>query len=176
MNEQISKTLFSEQMIRDKVAQLGAQLAHDYKGKDPIFIGVLKGCFIFMADLIRQVNIPLSVDFMVVSSYGDQTTSTGVVKIIKDLSCSIEGRHVVIVEDILDTGFTLSYLKSILECRNPASIRIVTLLDKDSRRKADIEADYIGFSCPDAFIIGYGLDKAEHWRNLPYIAVLGNRI
>lgn len=176
MNEQISKILFSEQMIQDKVAQLGVQLTHDYEGKDPIFIGVLKGCFIFMADLIRQVNIPLSVDFMVVSSYGDQTTSTGVVKIIKDLSCSIEGRHVVIVEDILDTGFTLSYLKSILECRNPASIRIVTLLDKDSMRKADIKADYIGFSCPDEFIIGYGLDKAEHWRNLPYIAVLNNDI
>lgn len=176
MNEQISKTLFSEQMIQDKVAQLGAQLAHDYKGKDPIFIGVLKGCFIFMADLIRQVNIPLSVDFMVVSSYGDQTTSTGVVKIIKDLSCSIEGRHVVIVEDILDTGFTLSYLKSILECRGPASIKIVTLLDKSSRRKADIKADYIGLPCPDEFIVGYGLDKAEHWRNLPYIAVLKSEL
>ena len=176
MNEQISKTLFSVQMIKDKVAQLGAQLATDYKGKNPIFIGVLKGCFIFMADLIRQVDIPLSVDFMVVSSYGDQTTSTGVVKIIKDLSCSIEGRHVVIVEDILDTGFTLSYLKCILECRNPASIKIATLLDKSSRRKADIKADYIGFACPDEFIVGYGLDKAERWRNLPFIAALDNDI
>lgn len=166
------KIVFSESDIQQRVHEIGKILADEYKDKDPIFIGVLKGCFIFMADLIRCVEIPLSVDFMVVSSYGLNTESSGVVEIVKDLSCSIEGRHIVIVEDILDTGFTLSYLKRILDCRNPASIKIVTLLDKRERRKADIAADYACFVCPDKFIVGYGLDKAEYWRNIPHIISL----
>ena len=171
MNDQW-EVIFSEEEIRERVRALGKQITADYEGKNPLLAGVLKGCFVFMADLIRSINTDLSVDFMVVSSYGDKTVTSGVVKIIKDLSSDITGRHVLIVEDILDSGNTLSFLKQYLGCRNPASIRIVTLLDKPDRREAVIKADYVGFVCPNRFIVGYGLDSKEHYRNLPFIASL----
>ena len=171
MERDIQNILMSQDEILAKVAQVGEQISRDFEGKNPVFVGVLKGCFIFMADLMRHVNVNCSVDFMAVSSYNG-TSSTGAVKINKDLSEDIEGRHVIIVEDILDSGVTLSYLKQYLLVRKPASISIVTLMDKPSRRKADIYADYSCFEVPDAFVVGYGLDYNEHYRNLPYIGVL----
>lgn len=168
----VEKLFASEEELKGIVARLGAQIAADYAGKTPLFVGVLRGCFMFMADLVRACDIPCTIDFMVVSSYGKGTTSTGAVKIIKDLSENIEGRDVIIVEDILDSGNTLSYLKNYMQARNPASIRIVTLLDKPERRTADVKADYVGFTIPDAFVVGYGLDYSEKYRNLPYIGVL----
>ena len=171
MEKDIQKILISEEEIHARVAEIGAQITRDFKDKDPVFIGVLKGCFIFMADLMRCVDVKCSMDFMAVSSYKG-TTSTGAVSIDKDLSAPIEGRHVILVEDILDSGVTLSYLKRYLMGRKPASINIVTLLDKPARRKADVFADYSCFEVPDAFVVGYGLDYNEHYRNLPYIGVL----
>lgn len=171
MERDIQNILMSQDEILAKVARVGEQISRDFEGKNPVFVGVLKGCFIFMADLMRHVNVNCSVDFMAVSSYNG-TSSTGAVKINKDLSEDIEGRHVIIVEDILDSGVTLSYLKQYLLVRKPASISIVTLMDKPSRRKADIYADYSCFEVPDAFVVGYGLDYNEHYRNLPYIGVL----
>lgn len=168
----IESILVSEEELREKVRELAAQLARDYEGKNPFFIGVLKGCFVFMADIMRDIDFYCDIDFMAVSSYWSQTTSTGAVKITKDLNRDIEGRHVVIIEDILDSGRTLSYLKKYLMNRKPASIRICTLLDKPSRRKAEIEAEYVGFSIEDAFVVGYGLDYAERYRNLPFIGIL----
>ncbi len=172
MKNDIEKVLISEQELQEKVAAMGAQISRDFADKDPLFVGVLKGCFIFMADLIRGVEADCRMDFMAVSSYGRGTVSSGAVEIIKDLSVSIEGKHVLIIEDILDSGVTLSYLRGFLEQRKPASIRICTLFDKPARRRADIQADYVGFLCPDAFIVGYGLDFDERYRNLPYIGVL----
>ena len=167
------ETIFAdEEQLKGLVARMGAEITADYQGKEPLFVGVLRGCFVFMADLVRACEVPCSVDFMVVSSYGKGTTSSGAVKIIKDLTENIEGRDVIIVEDILDSGNTLSYLKKILQARNPASIRIATLLDKPERRTADVTADYVGFEIPDAFVVGYGLDYQEKYRNLPYIGVL----
>ena len=171
MQGDIEKVLISEDEIERHVAEVGRKISEDFAGKDPIFVGVLKGCFIFMADLMRRVDIHCSMDFMAVSSYSG-TSSTGAVKINKDLSEDIEGRHVIIVEDILDSGVTLSYLKKYLEVRKPASMSIVTLMDKPSRRKADVYADYSCFEVPDAFVVGYGLDYNEKYRNLPYIGVL----
>lgn len=172
MDKDILKVLISEAELRERVTQLGVRITADYAGKSPIFIGVLKGCFVFMADLMRHVDLYCDVDFMAVSSYGGGTKTTGAVKINKDLSRDIEGRDVILVEDILDSGVTLSYLRAYLQRRNPASIRIVTLMDKPARRKADITADYFGFNVPDEFVVGYGLDYAERYRNLPYIGVL----
>ena len=171
MEKDIESVLISAEEIEEKVAAVGAQISKDFEGKDPIFVGVLKGCFIFMADLMRHVSINCSVDFMAVSSYSG-TSSTGAVKINKDLNESIEGRHVIIVEDILDSGITLNYLKNYLMGRKPASIDIVTLMDKPSRRKADVYASYSCFEVPDEFVVGYGLDYNEKYRNLPYIGVL----
>lgn len=171
MLSDIESILISEAEIQEKVSRMGKQISQDFKGKDPLFVGVLKGCWIFMADLMRYVDIHCSVDFMAVSSYSG-TSSTGAVKINKDLSENIEGRHIIIVEDILDSGITLSYLKSYLMVRKPASITIATLMDKPARRKADIYADYSCFEIPDAFVVGYGLDYNERYRNLPYIGVL----
>ena len=172
MNNDILEILLSEEEIRDRVREIGAQITKDYAGKTPFFLGVLKGCFVFMSDLVRNVDLPCSMDFMAVSSYGRGTSTTGAVRITKDLSRDIEGKDVIIVEDILDSGVTLSYLKSYLGNRKPASLRIVTLLDKPSRRKADITPDYSGFTVPDEFVVGYGLDYAESYRNLPYIGIL----
>ena len=171
MHEDIEKILIGEDEIKARVAEAGAKISRDFAGKDPIFVGVLKGCFIFMADLMRYVDIQCSMDFMAVSSYSG-TSSTGAVKINKDLSEDIEGRHLIIVEDILDSGVTLSYLKNYLMVRKPASISIVTLMDKPARRKADVYADYSCFEVPDAFVVGYGLDYNERYRNLPYSGVL----
>ena len=171
MLNDIERILITEDELRVKVKAIGRQISRDYEGKDPIFVGVLKGCFIFMADLMRSVDIHCAMDFMAVSSYSG-TTSTGAVKINKDLSEDIQGRHVIIVEDILDSGVTLNYLKSFLQQREPASIRIATLMDKPSRRRAPVYADYSCFEVPDAFVVGYGLDYNERYRNLPYIGVL----
>ena len=171
MKEAIERVLISEEELEAAVAEMGRKISADYADKDPIFIGVLKGCFIFMADLMRHVNISCSMDFMAVSSYSG-TTSTGAVKINKDLSEIIEGRHLILVEDILDSGVTLNYLKNYLMVRKPASIAVATLMDKPARRKADIYADYSYFEIPDAFVVGYGLDYNERYRNLPYIGVL----
>jgi len=172
MRSDIMTILEDETQIQKRIAELGAQISRDYAGREPLFVGVLKGCFMFMADLMRACEVNCTVDFMVVSSYGSGTSSTGAVKIVKDLSEDIEGRDVIIVEDILDSGNTLSYLKKYLGGRNPASIRIVTLLDKPERRTADIAADYVGFTIPDAFVVGYGLDYDQRYRSLPYIGVL----
>lgn len=171
LRDDIESVLLSEEQIQGKVAEVAKVISDDYRDKNPIFVGILKGCFIFMADLIRYVDVNCTMDFMAVSSYSG-TSSTGAVKINKDLSQDIEGRHVIIVEDILDSGVTLSYLKNYLMGRDPASIKIVTLMDKPARRKADIFADYSCFDVPDAFVVGYGLDYNERYRNLPYIGVL----
>jgi len=172
MKDDILKVLVSEEELEAKVTELGERITADFEGKDVFFLGVLKGSFMFMADLLKHVDLHCEMDFMAVSSYGSGTTTTGAVKITKDLNRDIHGKHVIIVEDILDSGVTLSYLKGYLENRQPASISIVTLLDKPARRKADIKADYFGFAVPDEFVVGYGLDYAEVYRNLPYIGVL----
>ena len=171
MTNDIERVLISEEEIEAEVTRVGRQITEDFRDKNPIFVGVLKGCFIFMADLMRHVDIKCTMDFMAVSSYSG-TSSTGAVKINKDLGQDIEGRHVIIVEDILDSGVTLSYLKHYLLGRRPASITIATLMDKPARRKSDIVADYSCFEVPDAFVVGYGLDYNEQYRNLPYIGVL----
>ena len=170
--QDIEKILFSEEELKQRVKELGEQIASDYQGKEPILITVLRGSYIFMADLSRAIDLPCVIDFMSVSSYGKGTTSSGQVKIIKDLSENIEGRDVIVVEDILDSGNTLSSLLEILETRKPASVRLCTLLDKPERRVRDISADYCGFTIPDAFVVGYGLDYAEKYRNLPYVGIL----
>ena len=172
MQNDILKVLFSEEEIRAKVKEMGRQITADYAGKNPFFLGVLKGCYIFMSDLTRSVELQSTMDFMVVSSYGSGTATTGAVEITKDLSQDIHNRDVIIVEDILDSGVTLSYLKGYLANRKPNSIRIATLLDKPSRRRADVRPDYCGFEVPDEFVVGYGMDYDERYRNLPYIGVL----
>ena len=172
MHDDIKNVLVSEEELKAKVRELGAQISRDYEGKNLVLVSILKGSVVFMADLMRSVTIPCSVDFMAVSSYGNQTTTTGAVKINKDLNQDIEGRDIILVEDILDSGVTLHYLKDYLSVRRPASITIATLLDKPARRKAPIHAAYAGFEVPDAFVVGYGLDYAEKYRNLPYIGVL----
>ena len=178
----VEEILYSEQAIHERVAQIGQQITEDYRDVayeetphgDPaiLMVSVLRGAAIYMSDLARQIDLPFEMDYMAVSSYGNGVKSSGVVRILKDLSSQIEGRNVVIAEDVLDSGLTLSYIKELLESRGPRSIRIATLLDKPSRRKVDLQADYIGFSVPDEFVIGYGLDYAERYRNLPYIGVL----
>lgn len=175
MDNSIERVLISADEIEEKVAEVGRKISEDYEGKNPIFVGVLKGCFIFMADLMRHVSIPCTMDFMSVSSYVG-TSSTGAVKINKDLNQDIEGRHLILVEDILDSGVTLNYLKSYLQVRKPASVHIVTLMDKPAHRKAPVYADYACFDVPDAFVVGYGLDYNERYRNLPYIGILSPEV
>ena len=172
MRNDIQEVLFSEQQLADKVAELGARISADYEGKNPLVVSVLKGSYVFMADLTRKITIPCNVDFMAVSSYGAGTKTTGEVQIIKDIGSKIDGRHLIIVEDILDSGVTLSFLMKILKARGAASIRLCTLLSKPERRKVDVPIDYLGFEIPDAFVVGYGLDYAEKYRNLPYIGIL----
>lgn len=172
MKDDILKVLLSEQEIQAKVAELGRQITEDYQDKKLLMVSVLKGSVIFMADLMRAINCHARIDFMSVSSYGNSTKSSGVVKIIKDLDMNLEGYDLLLVEDILDSGKTLYYLREILKERNPASIRIATLLNKPERRTADIVPDYSCFEVPDEFVVGYGLDYAEKYRNLPYIGVL----
>ena len=172
MREDIASILLSEEQIHTRVRELGAEISRDYAGKEPLFVGVLKGCFIFMADLFREVTIHGSVDFMAVSSYGNGTSTTGAVKINKDLSQDIENRDVIIVEDILDSGNTLYFLKNYFMTKGASSVTVVTLLDKPARRTKPIAADLAGFEVPDEFVVGYGLDYAQKYRNMPYIGVL----
>ncbi len=171
-DQDILEVLQTQEALKTRVAQLGAEITRDYAGKTPVIISVLRGSYIFMADLTRCIDLPCTVDFMSVSSYGAGTSSSGQVKIIKDLSESIEGRDLIIVEDILDSGNTLYYLRDVLLARKPASVKICTLLDKPERREKPIHADYRGFEIPNAFVVGYGLDYAEKYRNLPYIGIL----
>ena len=172
MQDDILKVLLSEEQIAEKVAQIGRQITEDYRDKNLLMVSVLKGSVVFMADLMRAVDCPARIDFMSVSSYGSGTKTSGVVKIVKDLDLNLEGYDLLLVEDILDSGRTLYYLREILEKRNPASIRIATLLNKPARREADIAPVYSCFEVPDEFVVGYGLDYAEKYRNLPYIGVL----
>ena len=172
MKEDVLRVLLSEDEIREKVRELGGKITADYKNSNLMLVTVLKGAVVFLADLMRQIDVPAEIDFMVVSSYGSGVKSSGVVKIVKDLDVPLAGKDILIVEDILDSGLTLSFIKELLESRGPRSIRIATLLDKPSRRKVDLQADYIGFSVPDEFVIGYGLDYDEKYRNLPYIGIL----
>ncbi|HHX59159.1 MAG TPA: hypoxanthine phosphoribosyltransferase [Epulopiscium sp.] len=172
MQNDVERILMTEEEIKEANSKIGAQITKDYQGKELLVVGILKGSSIFMSDLIRNINLPLQIDYMVVSSYGSATESSGVVRIVKDLQHSIENKHILIVEDIVDTGLTLAYIKEILQGREPASIKICTLLDKPARRKKDVKIDYVGAEVPDGFIIGYGIDYAEYYRNLPYVAIL----
>ena len=178
MHEDIQEVLFSEEEIAARVAEIGAQITKDYAGvveqdgQGIILISVLRGAAIFMADLAREIKLLLEMDYMAISSYGNGAKSSGVVRILKDLSSEVEGRHIIVAEDILDSGLTLTYLMKNLASRNPASIEVATLLRKKTLAQAEIDCKYVGFECPDQFIVGYGLDFAERYRNLPYIGIL----
>lgn len=172
MKNDIEKVLISKEEIETKLKEMGKQISQDYKGKDLLLIGVLKGAFIFLADLMRNIDIPVEVDFMAVSSYGSSTESSGVVRILKDLESDIKGKDVLVVEDIIDTGLTLSYLIHNLKSRGAESVSVCTLLDKPDRRKAEVGLKYKGFDIPDKFIVGYGLDYAQKYRNLDQIYIL----
>lgn len=172
LHQDIAKVLVDEVTIRKRVRELGDIINREYARKDLLLVSVLKGSIIFMADLIRAITIPHEIDFMATSSYGSGVSSSGVVRILKDLNASIEGRNVVVVEDIIDSGHTLSYLMRILQERQPASLRIMTLLDKPERREVAIHVDWVGFAIPNEFVVGYGLDFDEIYRNLPFIGVL----
>ncbi|MDL2324864.1 hypoxanthine phosphoribosyltransferase [Ruminococcaceae bacterium OttesenSCG-928-A16] len=172
----VERILLTRQQVQKRVEELGAQITRDYQGKDLLMVSVLKGSVVFMADLMRAIHLPAEIDFMMVSSYGAASKSSGVVKIVKDIDIELKGKDLLIVEDILDSGRTLSYLKELLEGRDPASVRIVTLLDKPARRAVPLQPDYTGFEVPDEFIVGYGLDYAEHYRNLPDIGVLKKEV
>ena len=172
MEKDIAFVIKSEEEIAARVAELADALNKQYKDKDPVFIGVLKGSFIFMADLMRKIDLYCDIDFMAVSSYGSGSVTSGQIKITKDLTLDIKGRHVVVIEDILDSGLTLDYLKKYLMTKEPASLSVCALLDKKARRQVDVGVDLIGFNIPDAFAVGYGLDYAQKYRNLPYIGVL----
>ena len=166
------EVLLSAEQIKTRVAELGAQIAHDYRGKEVILIGILKGACLFLSDLMRAIDASLSIEFMAVSSYGKEKRSSGEVRIVKDLDVAVEGKHLVVVEDIIDTGLTLSYLLENLRSRGAASVRLAALLDKPEPRKIGVKVDYVGFTVPNKFLVGYGLDAAERYRNLPFIAVL----
>ena len=170
--DDIADVLIDAAAIRARVAELGAEIARDYQGRDLVLVSILKGALPFLADLMREIPIPLSLDFLEVTSYGTSTETSGVVRILKDLAHSIADRHVLVVEDILDTGFTLNYVMEHLRGQHPASLRLCTLLDKPARRIIPIDIDYRGFEIPDKFVVGYGLDYAERYRNLPFIGVL----
>lgn len=176
MLKDIERVIYSEELIRERVKELGAQISKDYEGKNLLLVSVLKGSIVFMADLIRAIDIPCEIDFMDVSSYGSGTKTTGVVRIVKDLDKAIEGYDLLLVEDILDSGLTLEYIINMLADRNPNSIKICTLFNKTERRVAKIDADYIGLKVPNEFIVGYGLDYNEKYRNLPYIGVLKREV
>lgn len=172
MDKDISKVLFNEVELHGACKRLGEQITKDYEGKDLLVVGILNGAIVFCTDLMRQIDRQINIDFMSVSSYGEGTVSSGKVKVMKDLNGSIKGRNVLIVDDILDTGKTMLHLVDMLQQRDPASLKICVLLDKPARREEDIYADYVGYTIPDAFVVGYGLDYAEKYRNLPYIGVL----
>ncbi|WP_326908152.1 hypoxanthine phosphoribosyltransferase [Sedimentibacter sp. MB31-C6] len=176
MNKDIKEILIDEDILQSKVRELGMKITEDYRGKDLHLICVLKGAVIFLSDLMKRIELPLDIDFMAISSYGSGTKSSGVVRILKDLDAGIEGKDVLIVEDIIDSGLTLSYLMENLKARGPKSVEICTILDKPSRRTIDLNIKYTGFQVPDEFVVGYGLDYDEKYRNLPYIAVLKEEI
>ena len=172
----IGEILIDEETLAARVTELGAEVSADYSGRDLLLIGVLKGAVFFMADLMRHLTVPCEVDFMAISSYGDSTDSSGIVRILKDLDINIEGRHVLVVEDIIDSGLTLSYLMRNLESREPATLEVCALLTKPARREIDVPVRYVGFEIPNKFVVGYGLDFAERYRNLPYVAVLSQEL
>jgi hypoxanthine phosphoribosyltransferase len=164
--------LISAEQIQLRIKELGTKIKHDYAGHNPLLIGILKGACIFISDLVRAIDLQLSIEFMAISSYGTSTRTSGEVRIIKDLDVAIEGRDIIVVEDIIDTGITLSYLIANLKARGAKSVSLVALLDKYERRQREVSVDYVGFKIPDAFVVGYGLDFAERYRNLPFIAIL----
>jgi hypoxanthine phosphoribosyltransferase len=172
----VGEILIERETLAARVAELGAEVSADYEGRDLLLIGVLKGAVFFMADLMRHLTVPCEVDFMAISSYGDATDSSGIVRILKDLDINIEGRHVLVVEDIIDSGLTLSYLIRNLESREPATLEVCALLTKPTRREIDVPVRYVGFEIPNKFVVGYGLDFAERYRNLPYVAVLSQEL
>ena len=172
MKEDIQEILFSSEVLTEKVKELAEKITNDYKGKELVVVGILKGSVVFAAELIKNISIKCEIDFMAVSSYGNSTETSGVVRILKDLDSNIEGKNILIVEDIVDTGTTLKYLLEYLKARKADSIEIVSLLNKPARRKVDLNVKYIGFEVPVAFIVGYGIDYAEQYRNLPYIGIL----
>jgi len=170
--EDLSAVLYSEEEIAHRVSELGAQISTDYDGKSIVLVGVLNGAVVFLADLMREIRIPVSIDLVAISSYGSYSSTSGVVRIMKDLDESVESKHVLIVEDIVDTGLTLNYLVEYMRSRNPASVKVAAMLSKPSRHKAKVNIDYLGFTVPDEFVVGYGLDFAHRYRNLPCIGVL----
>ena len=172
MLQDIERVLLSEEQLRQRVRELAEEISKEYAGKEILMIGVLRGAVMFMADLARAITVPVMIDFMAVSSYGTSTSSSGIVRILKDLDEEVAGKHVLIVEDIIDSGLTLSYLVDNIKSRQPASVRICTLLNKPERRKVDLEVNYNGFVVPDEFVVGYGLDYAEKYRNVPFIGIL----
>lgn len=176
MNNDIKEVLYSEDQLRDKIRQMGAKISKDYSGKELILIGVLKGSVIFMSDLLKEITIPCKMDFMAVSSYGNSTETSGVVRILKDLDFEIQGKDVLIVEDIIDSGVTLKYLMKYLSARKPSSLEVICLLNKPERRKVEINVKYLGYDVPDYFLVGYGLDFAEKYRNLPFVGILKEEI
>jgi len=176
MHKDVTEVLFTEEEIATAVKSMGEQISRDYAGEKVLLVTVLKGAFIFMADLVRSIDCEVEIDFMEVSSYGAEAKSSGVVRIIKDLESTVQGRHVIVVEDILDSGLTLKYICKNLKSRGPLSVEVATLLLKKEKQKTDVECKYIGFTCPDEFVVGYGLDYAERYRNLPYIGVLDPKV
>ncbi len=172
LTDDIAEILISEDRLRERISQLGQEINRDYAGRRPLLVGILTGAFVFLSDLLRRITIPCDVDFMATSSYGDATESSGIVRILKDLNASIEGRHVVIVDDIVDTGLTMDYLLTTLKARYPASLAVCGLLDKVERRRQPVRIAYRGFEIPDRFVVGYGMDYGDLYRNLPYICVL----
>lgn len=176
MHDDVQRVLITQEQISERVAQMGKQIAADYSGEPVLVVSVLKGAAIFMADLVRAIDAPVEMDFMAVSSYGSSHESSGVVRIIKDLTTPLEGRHVLIAEDVLDSGLTLSYLIKMLKSRNPKSVEVAAFLLKEGAQKAPVDCKYVGFTCPDEFLVGYGLDYAERYRNLPYVGVLDPKV
>ena len=176
MKHDIERVLLTEGQLQERVGQMGEEISRDYAGKNLLLVSVLKGSVVLMADLMRAISVRCKIDFLAVSSYGSSTRTSGNVKLLKDLDHPVDGMDILLVEDILDSGLTLHYIREMLDTRGAASIKICTLLDKPERRKADIHADYVGFTIPDAFVVGYGLDYAEHYRNLPYIGILKKEI
>jgi hypoxanthine phosphoribosyltransferase len=176
VDQGVCEVLVAEDDLQARIAALGAEISADYEGRDLLLVGVLKGAVFFMADLMRELSIPCEIDFMAISSYGAATDSSGVVRILKDLDINIAGRDVLVVEDIIDSGLTLSYLMRNLESREPATLEVCALLTKPSRRQIDVPVRYVGFEIPDRFVVGYGLDFAERYRNLPYVAVMSQEL
>jgi hypoxanthine phosphoribosyltransferase len=176
LEQAVGEVLIDEERLHGRIAELGAEVSSDYRGRDLLLVGVLKGAVFFMADFMRHLTVPCEIDFMAISSYGAATDSSGVVRILKDLDINIEGRDVLIVEDIIDSGLTLSYLMRNLEAREPASLEVCALMTKPGRREIEVPVRYVGFEIPNRFVIGYGLDFAERYRNLPYVAVLADEL